>query len=88
MQSAMILLVTGEDPESEDGQRLTKAMKALEQVCCRVGRGNHLHHPDIFSRFLVHRHSICLRSVAMQSKLPFADAGAWQPIPWDPARSF
>ena len=34
------LLVTGEDPESEDGQRLMKVMKALEQVCWPCMQGN------------------------------------------------
>ena len=31
-QSVTMLLVTGEDPNSADGQRLVKVMKALEQV--------------------------------------------------------
>ncbi len=31
-RAATTLLVTGEDPDSADGQRLVKVMKALEQV--------------------------------------------------------
>ena len=31
-RAAMALLVTGEDPESEDGRRLTQVVEALHQV--------------------------------------------------------
>ena len=38
-RAATTLLVTGEDPGSEDGQRLVRVMKALEQVCSSLSPG-------------------------------------------------
>ena len=35
-RAAMALLVTGEDPESADGRRLTQVVKALQQVTSGV----------------------------------------------------
>ena len=47
-RAAMALLVTGEDPESEDGRRLVRVVEALHQVisCCLPVSGSHAMHPS------------------------------------------